>query len=63
MIGGPDFHGIGLNEVVALTENWKDYEYQFRAKDLALGNMIQFLLGQQTGTVWIADFTVSKGGK
>ena len=25
--------------------------------------MIQFIVGQRTGTVWIADFTLTKGAK
>jgi WD40 repeat protein len=63
LIGEPDYHCIGLDEAVSLTEEWKDYEYKFQAKDLAAANMIQFLLGQQTGTVWITDFTLNKGAK
>jgi hypothetical protein len=45
---------------VSLTEDWRDYEFKFRAKDLAAKNLIQFLLGERTGRVWIADFTVIK---
>jgi WD40 repeat protein/serine/threonine protein kinase len=63
IIGEHDFHRIGLDEVVSLTPNWKDYRYEFRAKDLAAGNMIQFHLGDRTGTVWVSDFSLTKGAK
>jgi len=46
-----------------LTEEWQDYQYEFQAKDLAAENTIQFILGDRTGTVWIADFTLTKGAK
>jgi WD40 repeat protein/serine/threonine protein kinase len=63
IIGEPDYHGIGLYEVVSLSEDWQDYEYKFQAKGLAASNMIQFHLGERTGTVWIADFTLIKGAQ
>jgi hypothetical protein len=63
IIGEPDWHGIGLNELVSLTEDWQDYERKFQAKDLAASNMIQFHVGERTGTVWITDVTVIKGAK
>jgi len=62
-IDEPDWHGIGLNQAVPLTEAWQDYQYEFQAKDLAAENSIQFSFGDQTGTVWIADFTLTKGAK
>ena len=63
IIGEPDYHGIGLSEVVSLTQDLRGYEFKFQAKDLAAKNMIQFHLGERTGTVWIADFTVTKEPK
>jgi WD40 repeat protein len=63
IIGEPDFHGIGLDVFVSLSENWRDYEYKFQAKGLAASNMIQFHLGDQKGTVWIGDFTVTRSAK
>ena len=60
LIGEDTYHGIGLDEIVSLTKDWRDYEFEFRAKDLAAKNMIQFLLGERTGIAWIADFTVIK---
>jgi WD40 repeat protein/serine/threonine protein kinase len=58
-----DWHGIGLSRVVPLTEAWQDYEYEFQEKNLATENSIQISVGDQTGTVWIADFTLTKGAK
>jgi hypothetical protein len=46
-----------------LTQEFRDYEFKFQAKDLAAKNMIQFYLGERTGTVWIADFTLTKGAQ
>jgi WD40 repeat protein len=60
LIAQPDWHGIGLQKDFSLTEDWQDYECQFRAKDLAALNRIEFQVGQRTGTVWIADFTIVK---
>jgi hypothetical protein len=59
-IDKPDWHSIGLLEDVQLTEEWTTYQYEFQAKNIAAGNMIQFLIGERTGTVWIDDFTVTK---
>jgi tetratricopeptide (TPR) repeat protein len=62
-INEPNWHGIGLGKAVSLTRDWKDYQYRFRAKRLAAANRIEFLVGQRTGTVWIADFTLTKSAK
>jgi tetratricopeptide (TPR) repeat protein len=65
LLGGyidePDWHGIGLRQDVPLSEAWQDFQYEFQAKDLAAENSIHFIVGDQTGTVWIADFTLTKG--
>jgi hypothetical protein len=60
-IAEPDWHCIGLDEEVSLTEDWQVYQYQFHAKDLTAWTKINFRLGDRTGTVWIADFTLTKG--
>jgi hypothetical protein len=62
-IDEPDWHGIGLNQTMQLTDRWQTYQYQFRAKGLAAENTIQFNVGQRTGTVWIADFTLTREAK
>jgi hypothetical protein len=56
----PDWHDIGLNQAIAVTENWGKYEVEFQAKNLGPTNLIRFLLGDQTGTVWINDVTITK---
>jgi WD40 repeat protein/serine/threonine protein kinase len=62
-IAQPDWHCIGLDEEASLTEDWQTYQYQFQAKNLTGWTKINFRLGNQTGTVWIADFTLTKGAK
>jgi WD40 repeat protein/serine/threonine protein kinase len=58
-INEPNWHGIGLNVGIALTEEWQPFSYDFRALNLAAVNRIKFDIGQQTGTVWVADFSVA----
>jgi hypothetical protein len=62
-IDEPDWHAIGLSKEVSLTEEWQDYQYEFQAKELTAENTIQFIIGDQTGTVWIGDFTITKEAK
>jgi hypothetical protein len=59
----PTRHDIGLDEEVSLTEDWLAYRYEFRAKNLTGEPKISFALGERTGTVWIADFTLTKHAK
>jgi hypothetical protein len=59
----PDWHDIGLNQEVRLTQEWQNYEYQFRPRNLGASNVIRFLLGDRMGTVWIADFSLTTGAK
>jgi hypothetical protein len=59
----PEWHSIGLFERGPLSHDWRAYQYEFQAKDLATENMIVFNLGERTGTVWIADFTLTRGAK
>jgi WD40 repeat protein len=63
LISEPDWHGIGLDEEVSLTEDWQTYQCQFQAKGIAASNMIQFHLGDRKGTVWIGDVAVIKCAK
>jgi hypothetical protein len=61
-IAQPDFHIIGLAEKVPLTQEWRTYRYVFTAKNVAPQNGVpNFLLGQETGTVWLADVSLIKG--
>jgi hypothetical protein len=63
LINEPDWHPVGLNEEVSLSDDWRTYQYQFQAKGLAARNSVVFNVGERTGTVWIADFTLTKGAK
>jgi len=56
----PNYHGIGLNQGVSLATDWRTFECKFQAKDLGALNLLRFILGAQTGTVWIADVNVTK---
>jgi hypothetical protein len=58
-----DWHGIGLSQQVSLTGEWQDYRCEFQAKNLDTDNEFHFDLGDQTGTVWIADFTITEAAK
>ncbi|MGO9468594.1 MAG: hypothetical protein ACLQIB_21940 [Isosphaeraceae bacterium] len=51
---------IGLLKNVPLSEGWRTYQYEFRAKELAASNMIDFKVGGRTGTVWIADQALTR---
>jgi WD40 repeat protein len=62
-IDKPDWNSIGLYERVLLSADWRAYEFEFQAKGLARWNNIVFNVGERTGTVWIADFTVTKAAK
>ena len=62
-IAEPDWHCIGLDEEVSLTEAWQTYQCEFQAKNFTGSTRINFRLGNQKGTVWIADFTVTKSAK
>jgi WD40 repeat protein len=71
----PDYHDIGLGQqTVHLTKEWRPYKYEFRAKKVSrqgiperlyfgAWNEIHFILGQQRGTVWVKDFTLTKDEK
>jgi eukaryotic-like serine/threonine-protein kinase len=53
------WHNFGLSQQVSLTGEWQDYQHEFQAKNLGTNNEFHFDLGDQTGTVWIAEFSVS----
>jgi hypothetical protein len=48
---------------VSLTEAWQTYQCEFQAKNFTGSTRINFRLGNQKGTVWIANFTVTKSAK
>ncbi len=58
----PDYHNIGLAEKVPLTQKWRMYRYVFTAKNVAPQiDVPLFLLGEEAGTVWLADVSLTKG--
>lgn len=59
-VNQPDWHPIGLNHVFDLTTEWQTFTCTFQAKDVWATNNMNFMLGEQTGTVWIADFTLTR---
>ena len=61
--GNPDWEQICQGKYIPITQQWEKYEATFQVRNLAAVNKIYFILGQRTGTVWIDDFTVTKGGK
>jgi hypothetical protein len=50
-------------QAFSITEKWEKHQTRFSAKNIAALNKILFILGRQTGTVWIDDFTVTKEAK
>jgi hypothetical protein len=59
-VGQPDWHAIGLDQAFELTSEWRPYSCSFQAKDVWASNKMNFMLGDQAGTIWIADFTVTR---
>ena len=55
-----DYHAVGLDEVFAVTPEWKTFKFTFTAADVAAkgNNRLGFLVGQEIGTVWIKDLTL-----
>ena len=55
-----EWHDIGLQPRRPLDRRVAGVSITSCSKDLAAENMIQFIVGDLTGTVWIADFTLTK---
>jgi hypothetical protein len=55
-----DFHPVGLDTAVQLKSQWSDYTFSFTATKTEPKHVScpQFLLGSQTGTVWLADVSL-----
>ena len=62
-ISESDWRNIGLAETVPLSEGWRTYQYEFRAKAIAASNWIVFNVGGRAGTVWIGDVALTKVAK
>lgn len=60
---GSDWHTVGLDQTYALTTEWKVFHTTFVAKDVLPNDnrLPQFLFGQSTGTVSLAEVTLRAG--
>jgi hypothetical protein len=57
-----DWHHIGLDSQVHLTPDWQTFTFTFDASDTAPShNRLTFVLGNQTGKMWLSDVTLSPG--
>lgn len=56
-----DWHAVGLQEDVELTKDWKEHTTTFKADNVAADskNRIGFMVGSDTGKVWIKDVTLT----
>lgn len=55
-----DFHSVGLDEPFDLTPAWTEYKFTFKAEGVVpKNNRLGFIVGQQTGTVYIKDLVLS----
>ena len=57
-----DWHGVGLQEDVELTKDWKEQTHTFKAENVAKGgkNRIGFVLGADKGKVWVKDVSLTE---
>lgn len=56
-----DWHEIGLHEEIQPGEEFKEYEYEFTANDVAdKNNRIGFVLGTDEGEVSVKDMTLTE---
>jgi len=58
--GAPNFATYGLWSVVAINNSWTLYTVSFISSATASDGRIQFLMGDQTGNVWIDDVTLTQ---
>lgn len=59
----PDWRMVGLNEPVAVDQQWRDFSYTFRAKEpLAEHTRLSFNAQNELGELWLADVSLRPGG-
>jgi len=57
-----DYRTVGLNETLALTPEWRTYQYTFQAKEVVPGHSRLTLgLGKQSGAIALADVSLRAG--
>jgi Hypothetical glycosyl hydrolase family 15/Carbohydrate binding domain len=61
--GSPDWDNDGLREEVRLAPRWQAVTVTFEARPTASDARIQFLLGGETGEVWIDDVRLAEHGE
>ena len=54
---------LGLSQEIDLTPQWQTCRMSFTAPADEAGAKLSFSVGQATGTVWLADLSLSPGGK
>ena len=60
-INESDWHNVGLYEEISVTKEFKKYEFTFWASDVVKDkNRIGFVLGFQTATVTVANFSLGR---
>jgi hypothetical protein len=60
-INAPDWHSVGYSEpAMQLGTDWQTYTHSFTASNVGSGNnVLAFSVGDQTGTIWIANVKVT----
>ncbi|HEY3329779.1 MAG TPA: carbohydrate binding domain-containing protein [Capsulimonadaceae bacterium] len=57
---GGDFHGVGFVQAPTLSTEWQTFTYPFTAINITSeGVQLAVQVGQATGTVWLADMTLT----
>ena len=58
-IDDDDFHSIGFDQRISLTEQFGSFEFKFRAHDVAPNrNRFGFMLGGEDGAVFVKDMSL-----
>jgi hypothetical protein len=62
MIDRDDWHTIGLTEDAEMTKEWKDFDFTFKAENVAAEkkNRIGFTLGGDKGKVWVKELVIAE---
>lgn len=59
-VKGGDWHGVGLRTQARLSTDWQDFRFTFQADKVdPQNNRVVFVLGNDTGSVWLNNVQVS----
>ncbi len=61
--GSPNWDNYGLSQTVPLTTQWQPVSLTFEANRTVQDARIQFLVGGQTGQVWLDDVSLKERGE